>query len=210
MHHIHPRFFFLLLSACAFPVTAGDEASQRLQTLLTGIASYHSPFSQTLYNEKGEILQSTKGTFYLKKPAQFRWETFSPFKQILISNGKTFWNYEVELEQVTIEPTERILQETPIAVLSYGGHIEDYFDIKPSAAHAEWFQLFPKQKKSKELFDHIELQFINKGIREMKIIDKLGQNSHIIFYDPKMNLPLLDTTFRLEIPKGVDVVTNPH
>ena len=83
---------------------------------LQAMESLHAAFRQQI---SGEL---HTGRLWVSKPNHFRIETNSPWQQILISDGATFWNYDIDLEQLTIadllaESMRRVSNEESISAL---------------------------------------------------------------------------------------------
>lgn len=193
--------FVLLLSNSVVATTA----TQRLKTFYAEINTLEAQFQQTLEDSKKKVLEKSSGRFMLKRPGQFRWEYKQPFPQLLVSNSKTVWIYDEDLEQVTIKKTKETLGGTPASLLSNGKNLDKQFKIRELGLinGLDWLELKPKNKDTS--FDHIKLAFNEMGLHTMELIDKLGQTTRLIFSDLKKNAQLPDSLFRFDPPPGVEI-----
>lgn len=177
-----------------------------LQAFYQKVHNLSAHFQQVQRDDTGSVVQQASGTFLLSRPDRFRWEYDKPYKQIIVSNGKTFKFYDVGLQQVTIRDINATLRATPALLLTGGAALKDAFDIANAGSHdgMSWVRLKPKTKNSD--FKEIQLGLKNQVPAVMELHDNLGQVTHITFSDIKINPKLADSHFTLKIPKGVEVV----
>ena len=197
----------VLLVALA-PVHADQAAStKRLTGLLNQAETLTGRFSQLSLDGSGTQLQETSGELSLKRPGQFRWHTDAPMEQLLVSNGKTVWLYDPDLEQVTVQQLDQRLTHTPALLLSGDvSTISENFEVSHTeAGEVVDFTLKPKAKDT--LFDNLRLSFRNGVINDMQLIDSVGQRTNILFIGVKMNQPLKADLFTFQIPEGADVIS---
>ena len=85
-------------------------------------------FEQKAFARDGKIRETFSGTFAFLRPGRFVWQYEKPYRQSIISNGKTLWMYDEDLMQVvpvdagTLELPEHsvaaagVYQQPPLAV----------------------------------------------------------------------------------------------
>ena len=124
-------------------------------------------------------VQETKGVMHVKRPGLFRWETFPPYDQLLVANGKKMWVFDRDLEQVTVQVLDQRLSQTPALLLSgnvkdlenqyhiSGTHVDKAGAKSITAAtldgpqRGRWhFELMPKA--SDTLFERLNLVFVDE------------------------------------------------
>ncbi|ACO78993.1 outer-membrane lipoprotein carrier protein [Azotobacter vinelandii CA] len=202
-------FRVLLLSAVAFalsPAQADERSIQRLTQLLDRAQTLTARFSQLSLDGSGTQLQETSGEMALKRPGLFRWHTDAPQEQLLVSNGKTVWLYDPDLEQVTVRSLDQRLTHTPALLLSGDlSKIGENFEIThKEAGGVVDFILKPKSKDT--LFDNLRLSFRDGVVNDMQLIDGVGQRTNILFFGVKMNQSLDAAQFDFKVPEGTDVI----
>ncbi|WP_349570203.1 outer membrane lipoprotein chaperone LolA [Azotobacter salinestris] len=202
-------FRMLLLSAVTFvllPAQADERSIQRLTQLLDRAQTLTARFSQLTLDGSGTQLQETSGEMALKRPGLFRWHTDAPQEQLLVSNGKTVWLYDPDLEQVTIRSLDQRLTHTPALLLSGDiSKIGENFEIThKEAGGVVDFILKPKAKDT--LFDNLRLSFREGVVNDMQLIDGVGQRTNILFFGVKMNQSLDTAQFDFKVPEGTDVI----
>lgn len=187
---------------------AGDE----LKALLEPVTSMKATFKQTVTNEKGIILQSTQGLLWLQKPRQFRWEIKGRDARLIVSDGKKIWDYDEDLEQVSIRSLSKDEHKLPIFFLSGDVEtLEQDFEIKNCTPERDTcFELIPKESPSKDeqsgIFQSIQLKFKNRVLVSLETVDQLGQRTVFSFKEVQTNVAIPVTQFQFVPPKGVDVI----
>ncbi len=209
------RFLNAMVRAMAgltlvFAVTASagdDQAAVQLRKLLDAMNSLQGNFVQTTYDKAGAEQESSSGSFMLMRPGKFYWETREPMPQLLVSNNKTIWLYDPDLETVTIREFTDDLRETPALLLSAdAGQLRKQFSITRDTADktATTFTLTPKVTEG--MFQHLTLVFKNDQLVEFAIKDSLGQLTRCVLSDVQRNKPLAEEKFFFQVPEGVEVL----
>lgn len=187
-------------------VYAMDEqsATDHLLMRIHQVQSYQADFTQTLVDQALNRKTVSYGTLWVKQPNYFKWEITSPNKQLLISNGKTLWNYDLDLEQVTVQKVPQNISEAPILLLLRGNPktLDDLFNIKEIKKGE--FSLKPKSKDQVAIKE-IKLYFDKKNLQKLTIYTSTGQTTYILFKDYKTT-NLDSSFFNFKAPKGVDVL----
>lgn len=184
---------------------AADGVSE-LQRFYDGLRDLETRFEQTQYDETGKVMQVTLGNFSLARPDRFRWEYVTPYMQTLVSDGRTFWFYDVDLAQATRRRAADTLQGTPALLLSGGPALAQQFSLNPDGSRDGllWVRLKPKAKEGD--FDEIRLGLADGQPRVMELRDTLGQRTLIRFSGMRINSGLPSAHFSFKAPAGVEVV----
>lgn len=194
------------LFSCSAYASNAPEYSQ-LSGFLKKLDGLSAQFVQHTFDGKGVVLQTQKGLMKLKFPNMFRWQSTEPYEQLLVSNGKTLWQFDQDLEQVTIQKLDQRLSATPALLLS-GSHkdIAKEYDVYAEKMQAEHhFVLIPKSKDV--LFDRLRFEFLANGaLNRMVIKDETGQKTIIRFLSSKYKSNLAAKEFEFEVPDGIDVI----
>lgn len=205
---------FLILCAFfslnVFAQTADDKQSaEQLRKLLDAMTTLQGKFAQTLYDNKGEQIEQSSGTFVLQRPGKFYWKTEQPYPQLLVSNQQTIWLYDSDLEQVTVRPFSDDLQQTPALLLSEDiDKLRKSFSIQRTApvAGQEKFTLTPKITEG--LFQQLTLIFVSGQLQEFHLQDNLGQLTHFALSAAERNQAVDEDLFNFTPPPGVDVLND--
>lgn len=195
-------FLVLLLCAAAGPVHAHE-----LQALLDDLRSLRAEFTQRLFDEAGQLVEESRGLFYLQRPERFRWEYKEPYAQLIVADGKEIWIYEADLEQATLKDYSRATANTPALVLSGRQPVAELFEV--TAEHGEEdgvaaYLLRPKGDDSQ--FQHMRLYFLDGVLQRLNLQDKLGQKTEVRFYGARLNSDLDAELFRFTLPPEADLI----
>ncbi len=202
--------FALLLATLSLNSVAGvevDEAVTGLADLLSQVDDQKGRFEQVLVNADGETVQSSSGKFSIQQPGRFRWETLVPFAQLLVSDGKTLWLYDPDLEQVTVRNVASTDANSPMRLIS--GELthlgEDYnVTLLTKEDGRQLFQLSPKL--ANDYFDKVTMSFVDGYLSEMLIHDLTGNVNRVHFSDVSRAQTLDPNAFTFTAPAGTDVI----
>ena len=141
------------------------------------------------------------------RPGKFRWAYQKPYEQLIVGDGKKFWMYDVDLNQVTVKKLDAVLGSSPAALLSGSNEIERGFALKNIDARdgLEWLQATPKSAET--TFEKILMAFNTKSeLVVMELHDAFGHRTVLRFSGMENNPPLSPTLFQFVPPKGADVL----
>ncbi len=185
--------------------TLADSPLQPLQAWLSSLNTLQANFQQTVYNEKQQVIDSSDGHFYLRKPGAFHWYYKTPYEQRIISDGATLWIYDIDLDQVTIKPMDDSLSGTPAMIFSNPAQLEKTFTVTSITAYGtdNWLLLTPKKESG---IEQLKIATDQGRIQKMVIIDQLGQTTELTFKSLQENPSLDASLFQFKPPQGVDVI----
>ena len=187
--------------------TAHAAATDRLKTFIAATHSAQANFTQEVQDKNGRRIQSASGTMQFVRPGKFRWEYQRPYEQLIVGDGKQFWMYDVDLNQVTVKKLDAALGSSPAALLSGSNEIERGFVLKniESRDGMEWLQATPKSAETS--FEKILMAFNAKSeLAVMELHDAFGHHTVLRFSGLKSNPSLGAQLFKFVPPKGADVL----
>lgn len=193
----------LLSSSLALAQTGAG--IQKAQQFVDQLTSVQAVFVQTVFDQEMNQLETSSGKVYLQKPGKFRWDYLKPYQQTVVSNGKTLWLYDPELEQVTERTLQGGLGTTPLALLTQSVQLTDEFDIEELGQVNERDTLQLASKTQDTNYENIILAFGDDGLEVMELKDALGQVTRIELFkiqQGKVRAELFDFI----PPEGTDVL----
>jgi len=201
------KFIFLGMLLFCHSIFAETQsfAAVKLSELLNQFTTLQAQFKQTTVDASNHLLQHSYGRVMIQRPGRFRWETQSPTHQIVITDGKILWVYDVDLKQATKQAIQKSAIN-PAKLLS--GNIHDL--LKDFTIHlivhssAETFQLIPK--KLNQQFHSLSMTFVHEKLSNMQIHSTLNQTTTFAFSDVRLNTHLDPLLFEFKAPSGVDVL----
>lgn len=197
----------LLLALLVFPLVSHAAATDKLKSFIADTHSAQANFTQEVQDKNGKRIQSASGTMQFERPGKFRWVYKKPYEQLIVGDGKKFWMYDIDLNQVTVKKLDAALGSSPAALLSGSNEIERDFALKDIEERdgLEWLQATPKSAES--TFEKILIAFnANSELVVMELHDAFGHHTVLRFADLKNNPSLGAQLFRFVPPKGADVL----
>lgn len=202
-------FLRLLVAVALLPLTgagAAPTARAELDRFLAEVKSFQARFEQKLFDEYGELLETSRGEVDIARPGRFNWVYAEPYRQRLVSDGKTLWVYDADLEQVTINDVEAGSADSPGRLLGDEVDVDASFTVEelPATDGTCWLKLTPKA--AGQQFNEIELGLRDGTVVAMRLKDNLGQVTAIAFSDITRNVTIAPDRFSFDVPPGVDVI----
>jgi outer membrane lipoprotein carrier protein len=184
-------------------------ALHQLVTLLQQTTSLQSDVKQLVMDQEGREVQETKAKLQMQKPDNFRWEIVAPYSELMVTDGKTIWRYEPDLDQVTIAAFKGKIDRTPVMLLngseqSIGQSYEVTASSMTDSGPRQRFILQPRHADS--LFERMSLTFNGSTLEEMQFEDSLGQKTSLTFSAVQRNQALDAGIFHYTPPKGAEVI----
>jgi chaperone LolA len=197
----------LMAALCLAALDAHAAATDKLKTFIVATHSAQANFTQEVQDKNGKRIQFASGTMQFERPGKFRWTYKKPYEQLIVGDGKKFWMYDVDLNQVTVKKLDAALGSSPAALLSGNNEIERDFSLKDMNDRdgLEWLQATPKSAESN--FAQILIAFNAKSeLAVMELHDAFGHRTVLRFTELKNNPPLSSRLFEFVPPKGADVL----
>jgi outer membrane lipoprotein carrier protein len=189
------------------PVFAESNAAQQLVAALGNFSSLAADFKQRVVDEKGKELQKSTGYMLAAKPDRMIWQIKTPFQYLVITDGKTLWRYDADLEQATRQPYDGELRQTPALVFSADVEkLQERYDIRLQKTDVQGsrFELIPRS--GEKLFRSFTLAIRQGDIDELVMTDNIGQTTTVNFANIQKNPPIKADQFQFAPPPETDVI----
>ena len=197
------------VSLFAAPPLPMEEIIERVEKRYA-VSGFSARFIQTSTLKAMAITEMASGRLFAKPPGMMRWEYETPERQLVITDGKKLWIYRPDDFQVMVGKAPSFFGEGKGAgFLSNIEGVRQNFEITPGGISKDSnyvLKLVPKKKTfdlskillliSPNTFDVIQVVTYNPYDDETRI--ELNSYEH--------NKDLMDSLFKFEIPKGIDVI----
>lgn len=210
----------LFLIMCLWPAQSQsqtpslDEIVTKVQEQYDRHEDFKAQFVQESLVKSLGRKQSSEGTVYFKKPGKMRWAYQKPFKQEIISDGKTLWNYRAEDKQAMVSQMSQAVQgKVPSTFLAGLGNLKRDFRARwakeRSGKEPYSLELTPQeiQGSLEKLFLLVDRE--SYKILQAKIQDVMGNTTQITFSKIQFDNRLSDSLFTFTPPPGVEVFNLP-
>ena len=172
---------------------------------LNGVNTLKAGFKQTIFSSSNEAIDYSEGLIWLKKPEQILWEFHRPNIKKITLNGESISIYDASLNQLLIVPYTDQYQSSLASILINNNNLEAFYEIHSKINDGEFYTVTLFQKKNDSLITKIEITISEMLIHKIKLWDSSGQSISIVLENVKMNISLLDSSFKFIPPKGVDI-----
>jgi outer membrane lipoprotein carrier protein len=198
------RFFFILF----FSLTVSANSDSELSNILNQMNSLTGKFKQKVVDQNGATLQEVSGQFFFKKPNLFKWDYLEPSKSQLISDGELLYLYDPDLKQVVISQLKKFGGVSP-AMLLVTSDIESLFEVTiiQDKKGVSWFRALPHEPE-KANFKEVFINFSQKKLKSMRIIDGFDNTTEIEFSKVSRNKEINEAIFLFNTPEDIDVIKN--
>ena len=207
-----PLLALLAALACA---PAQSAPLDQLHAFLNGTTSSRGDFTQQSPGPRAQTASGTSttgkplvshGSFEFQRPGRFRWTYSAPYEQLIVSDGKSLYLFDKDLNQVTKKKLAGALPASPASILFGSNDFEHDFSVADDGTKdgIEWIRAIPNSKDS--LFERIRIGFQNGLPAAMQLRDSFGQSTELSFDHVQRNPALAPDRFTFTPPAGVDVL----
>jgi outer membrane lipoprotein carrier protein len=192
----------------------GAESSLTADDVITKIENRYSVpgftarFIQESTLKSMQLTDIATGKMFVKRPGMMRWEYEKPDKQIVITDGESFWIYRPDENQVMVGKAPEFFGTGKGATfLSDIKIIRRNFSVSIAKEKDGYIvlNLIPKQKKADVAKIYISVLKRDYVISRIGIINSYGDETVIDLVDSQF-VTGPDSAFSFTIPKGAEVI----
>ncbi len=201
------KLLLCLFIGCSY----ADGVSSLAQFLQTRNNSISANFTQTVIGHKKN--QISKGYMEISRPNKFRWQydnQGSNIGQLIVSDGKTVYVVDRDLQQVTYKTLGQTLDKSPAVLLAGSSDIAKMYIVTnmPNINDIEWVELKPKISSDNNGFQVVKMGFNIKThlIEQMQFEDNFGGRSQVSFREVKVGVKFKPNEFTYVVPSSYDVI----
>lgn len=187
-----------------------EDIARGIQKFYKQTEDYQASVKQVYTDVAAGEEKKTWGKVYFKKPGQMRWDYYESAdrkqrKKTLVSDGKVFWIYELEFQQVFKQCLQESKLPTSLKFLMGQGNLLADFDIEfteASTDEAPELELVPKEPTPKYKKLHFQVDPKTLQVAKTTVFGPYGNTNTIEFAEPQLNQNLPDSGFDFEPPEG--------
>lgn len=193
----------VLLSVSAI-VHAGP--SDQLKAFVSEVKAATGSFTQYTVGPKGETRPKQSGDFAFERPGRFKWLVRQPYEQSIVADGKQLFQFDPDLNQVTVREIDEAVGTSPAAILFGSGSLEQAFDVSelPARDGMEWLRAKPRGADAG--FAQVDIGLKNNQPVRVELLDAFGQTTRVELSNIQPNPSLPESEFKFVPPAGADVV----
>ena len=181
------------------------ENSNYLFNFINDHQYFSANFEQTTLQEKKKRL--VKGEIKANREGVFKISYYEPLNEVMFSDGKDFYRFDLELEQLNILPLEDLLKETPVGLFTLDlEEIKELFTFEECQKKLNQFSCLLISKKEGSFINWIEIEIKNDILNSFEYLDTFGQTVSLKFKNVSLS-KISNNEFKLNIPEGTDIVS---
>ena len=180
--------------------------ADELSNLLNKTIAFSGQFSQSVFDNKSQLIEEANGEVVFKKPHFFKWIYQAPHQNQIIGDGETVYIYDPDLSQVIMSKFSQSKNNNP-ANIFFLNNIEESFKVTKILIEDEtWYRC---ESKSRDIdYQSIEISFNEDKIQGMRVIDGLQNKIIINFLNILQNPNIDEASFLFNVPDNVEVIKN--
>lgn len=185
-----------------------DDIISRLQRRYDSISTVSADFTQKVSSKGAPEPEVSGGRVYFKKPGKMRWLYSGSNRDELVSNGKTVWFFQPDLNQAVERRQDPAVSNISTDFLSGMGSIKKDFT---AGFVGEKEGRYIVELTPREGFANLKKLTIGIDKKDYTVVktevqDQFGNVTGVTFTDIKVNAPIKDSFFEWTPPKGVGVI----
>ena len=195
-----------LTGACVSLPASAQTAREQLRAFVEQVQVASGDFAQYTVGPQGQTKPAQRGKFLFMRPGRFKWDVLKPYEQQIVSNGKEIYQFDPDLNQVTVRKLDQAIGASPAAILFGSGSLEQSFEVMalPDKESLVWLRAKPRQVDAG--FVHVDLGFKEGIPHRIILLDAFGQTTNVELSALVRNPGLSTSNFDFVPPKGADVV----
>lgn len=195
------------------PSTTLPKILQEIETKYSQAGTIQAQFDQITESTGLQRKKHSSGTITIKTPDKIRWETLSPDKNILVSDGKTFWFYTPPFESgengQLIERKGKDIRSTLTSALMTGSFSAAQRNAKMKIIRntpAEYTLLLKKGSAGTVTQAKIQIDLKEKLIKKVILNHSDGNTAEISLSQIHLGQQTADSLFTFTAPPNTDIV----
>jgi len=191
---------------------ATAETVAKVQAFYDGTTSFTSPFNQEFWVKSHNVRKKSKGKVTFAKPGKMAWDYEEPAGNRVVSDGTMLKVYEAANKQMFEQNIDKSQYPAALSFLTGTGKLSDSFTFVMYPGESMDFAggsvLVGTPKKESSAYTKV-LFYVDSStshIRRALIVDAQGNRNRFDFVEPKVNVQVDESTFKLVPPAGTQVI----
>lgn len=184
----------------------GATAQEQLAAFVSGVKSATGNFMQVTVGPQGQTRPAQSGRFSFERPGRFVWDVIQPYAQRIVSDGKEVFQFDPDLNQVTVRKVDQAIGASPASILFGNGALDQAFEVSALPDRDDLVWLRAKPRGGEAGFTYVDLGFRDGLPARIVLADAFGQTTKVELSGLQRNPALPAETFRFVAPSGADVV----
>jgi len=199
----------LMGSALGLSMSAPARAAgaiEQFEAFVQTVSAARGTFKQFTVADGGQTSRAQTGTYAFARPGKFRWDTEQPYPQQVASDGKTLYQYDPDLQQLTVRALDQSIGSSPAAILFGQGQLQDAFEVSvlPDADGMSWLRATPRQPDAG--LTQLDIGMQQGRPSRLILVDGFGQTTQVELLSLRAQSEFGANAFEIQAPPGTDVI----
>lgn len=200
---------YLLACLLLFAIPGwGASVPQGIEKRYNNLRSLKAGFTETV-SRSGRNRRQERGTLYLLRPRKMRWEYTEPAGKLFVSDGKMFYLYSPNSNQVQrLKPKEAEDLRAPLAFLLGKLDFSKEFGKLTTKSIPDGIELSAEARSDQDPYTDVIFTIDPQSyqIRRIVVHGQDGVDTEFTFSGETVNPPVEARLFQFHAPPGAEVV----
>ena len=186
--------------------TQAAGAIEQFEAFVQTVPAARGTFKQFTVADGGQTSRAQSGTYAFARPGKFRWDTEQPYPQQVASDGETLYQYDPDLQQLTVRALDQSIGSSPAAILFGQGQLQDAFEVSvlPDANGMSWLRATPRQPDAG--LTQLDIGMQQGRPSRLILVDGFGQTTQVDLLSLRAQSEFGANAFEIQAPPGTDVI----
>ncbi len=181
-----------------------------LETLISTLAetsSIQADVEQLILSQDGREIQALQAELLMQKPDKLNWHVIEPYEEMMVSDGKSLWYYEPDLEQVSIQDFPDDVENNPILLINDDLQaIENAYEVSMGYVDEEVKQYILLPLTASSSYERFSMTFSGSDLVQMQFESSVGQLTSFSFTNIINNAEIEPAVFSFVIPADIEII----
>lgn len=186
----------------------GESLVDDMQRVYADMKSFSGEFVQELHHAESGSVEKREGTLQFASPLFIRWETKTPFPELLVVNDKEVWDFLPD-EELAYRYAPEVVQDSRsiLQVITGQSRLDQDFDVKREKDQNGFavLRLYPKEPTTQLVEALLLVDPATKFLRRAELYDFYGNANIVEFTTLTPNTSPGAATFTFTPPKGIEI-----
>ena len=206
---MRPAMRLLMAAATALTLTGAASAAtaiEQFESFVQNVPAARGTFKQFTVGDQGQTGRAQSGTYAFARPGKFRWDITEPYPQQVASDGQTLYQYDPDLQQLTVRALDQSIGSSPAAILFGRGQLRQAFEVSalPDAQGMRWLRAVPRQPDAG--LTQLDIGMSQGRPARLILVDGFGQTTQVDLLSLRAQSEFGADEFKIEPPAGTDVI----
>ncbi len=160
--------------------------------------SLSAEFNQNTFDEYQQLIASSKGTIWFKRPQQLLWHTHSPNDQKLLLTANELWLIDTELEQASLQKIDDLSRSPLYWLVNRPNELDSIPTYQKTTNGIDWYLNNENQQ--------LAFGFKDGMLNTIKLNNELSQTIQVVLSNIRLNTNIKPSVFKLSLGPDFDVI----